>query len=311
MLQSDIMEALCLVITVDFLQLFIQQIGKMFEGIRGFCKLNEPLMTAFRLAVHVDRSGSIFADFSPCFLAGIGQSLLCIVHNQLFSKGIDEVFGATCDDKLIGIRARETHGVANDIAPQPATRCNHHGIVNALLHTLKWNDCRIIRAILVHGNEFIEYIIVGHQQKTLVLRVTLNAEEAFTGVVSLHILHLPARDKLFILRAIRRESNATMKENFKVGPYFFKVFLAGKLHDTHQNTQHPTGNTRDIRHVLMEAFACDAVAFHLEITQQSRLLLRHTHEICQRIYILYEDCTEVSDKRTCHIIIRRMTATED
>ena len=78
----------------------------------------------------------------------------------------------------------------------------------------------------VHGNEFIEHIIVRHEQKALVLRVALNAEEPFTGVICLHIMHLRARNQLFVLRPIRRKSDASMEENFEVGPHFFKVFLA-------------------------------------------------------------------------------------
>ena len=183
-------------------------------------------MATLCLAIHEDRCSSVFADFSPSSRTSISQTLLSIVHDELFAKGIDEVFGATGDDKLIGIRAREAHSVANNIAPQTATRGDYHSIVNACLHSFEWNNRWIVGAKLIHWNEFIEHIIVGHQQKTLILRIALNAKEAFAGIIRLHVVHLWVRDEHLILRSIRCKRNATMKENFEVWPHFFKVFLA-------------------------------------------------------------------------------------
>ena len=74
-------------------------------------------MTAFGLTVHVHGCGRVFLDFGPRLLASVGQSFLGIVHDKLFTKGIDEVFGAACDDELIGLAGCKLHRVAYHVSP--------------------------------------------------------------------------------------------------------------------------------------------------------------------------------------------------
>ena len=97
----------------------------------------------------------------------------------------------------------------------------------------------MLRSILVHGDELVENVIVGHEQHRRVSGVALYAKESLAGIIGLHVVHVWRRDELLILWAIGRESDATMEEHFQVGPHFFEVFLATQLHDAHQHRQHP------------------------------------------------------------------------
>ena len=207
--------------------------------------------------------------------------------------------------------ACEAHGVTNGIAPQAATRGDEHGIVDACLHAFQGDDGGMFASKLTHGDEFVEHIVVDHQQKALVGGVALYAKETFTGVVGLHIVHVGAGDELLVLRAIGCKSDAPVKKHFQIGPHFFQMLLARKFHHAYQNTEHPARNARDIRDIFVQTFVGYAVAFQFEIAQQCRLFLRHPHEIGQGVDILYQDGTEVAHQRTYPIVVGSVAAAED
>ena len=48
----------------------------------------------------------------------------------------------------------------------------------------------MVAAHFFEGNEFVEHVVVEHELHGFVGRVGLQSEEAFGGVVSLHIVHL-------------------------------------------------------------------------------------------------------------------------
>ena len=53
------------------------------------------------------------------------------------------------------------------------------------------------------------------------------------------------------------------------------------------------------------------VTFYLEITEQRRRFLRHTHQINQRVDVLNENGTEVTHKAVAHIVVGRVAATQN
>ena len=236
-------------------------------------------MAAFCLLIHKHGRGGIFEHLGTCLRTSIGQSLLGIVHNELFTKGIDKIFGAPGDDKFIGLGACEAHGVANDITPQATTRGDEHGVVDACPYPFQGNDGGMLASKLAHGDKFVEHIVVDHQQKALVRGVALYAKEALTGVIGLHIAHIGVGDELLVLRTIGRESYSSMKEYFQIGPHFLQMLLARKFHYAYQNTEHPARHTREVRDIFVQTLVGYAVAFQFEIAQQCRLFLWHPHEI--------------------------------
>ena len=68
-LEGDIVEALCLVIAVDFLQLGIEQAGKLIQILWFLRELDEPLVATLGIAVHIDRSSGIFSNLRTRLLA--------------------------------------------------------------------------------------------------------------------------------------------------------------------------------------------------------------------------------------------------
>ena len=268
-------------------------------------------MAALGIAVHINRSSSIFSHLGSRLLAGIGQSLFGIIHDQFLAKGIDKVLGTARDDKLIWVHAGKLHRIAYHIAPQAAGCGDDHSIVLAHFYAPERNDGRIIAAKLIHRDELVEHVVIYHERHGRICRVVLQAEEALAGIVSLHIMHVRRSDELLILLAVRREGDAAMEEHLQVWPHFLQMLLAGKLHHTHQYAEHPARNTRDIGHVLVQGFMGNAVALHLEVAEQSRLLLWHTHHVGKRIDVLDEDGAQVAHQTARHIIVRRMATAEN
>ena len=221
------------------LQGFIQYPRKQGDVCRFLGKLHQPLVTAFAFSVHEDRGCRIFQYLYTRLTACFGQAHLDIVYNQLFTKGIYEELGASCDDELVWVLAGETHRVANHVAPQSAGGTDEHGIVPACLHSPKGHDMRIGAFQLVHGDELIEDTVVEHEAHGEVGGVVLNAEEAFAGIVGLHVVHVGRRYQFPVLLAVRRERHTSMEEHFQIGPHLGQVVLTCNLQHTVHHGEHP------------------------------------------------------------------------
>ena len=233
-LQGDILITLGLVVGIDFLQTLVEQVREQLQVCRAFGKLDQPLVTAFRIGIHKHWCCGIFRDLCPRLFTGVGQTLLCIVDDQFLTKGIDEMLGAPSDDKLIGIGRRKLDGIAYLVTPQATAGGNHHRIVLTRFHTPERHG-----VASVHGNKLIEDIIVEHQQHRLVVRVILQAEEALAGVIRLHIVHLRRGDELLILLTVRREGHTPVEEHLDIGPHVFQMRLARYLHHPGEHGEHP------------------------------------------------------------------------
>jgi hypothetical protein len=51
-------------------------------------------MTSGFIALEINRTSSIVADDCSCLFAGFAKSFFCIINDQFFAEGIDEMFGA-------------------------------------------------------------------------------------------------------------------------------------------------------------------------------------------------------------------------
>ena len=241
-------------------------------------------MPALGFAVHEDGRSRVLRHLGTCLLASCSQPFLRIVHNQLLTESIDEVLRASGDDKLVGVFRRETHGVANQIAPQATRRGDNHGIVRSHFHVPKGDDLvagnarsEVVHLLLhlgqvVQGDELVEDTVVEHQQHRRIGGVVLYAEEALTGVVGLHVVHVRLGDELLILLSVGREGHTAVKKHFQVGPHLFEMLLARQLHDTCQHGEHPRRHATEVGDVLVQGLTGYAVTLHLEVTQQGCLL---------------------------------------
>ena len=102
-----------------------------------------------------------------------------------------------------------------------------------------------------------------------------------------------------------------MKEYLQIRPHLLEMLLTRHFHHTVQYGEHPRRYTTDVRHVLIHRLTGYALAFEFEITEQGCLLLRHAHQIGQRIDILNQNGTEVAHQRILQIIVGSVTATKD
>ena len=90
MLQGDILETLSLIVAVQFLKLAVEDFGKLLQILRSLRELDKPLMTAFCILVHKDRSRRVFKNLGASHLTCVFQSLLRIINDEFLTKGIDE-----------------------------------------------------------------------------------------------------------------------------------------------------------------------------------------------------------------------------
>ena len=220
-LQRNVVRSLGFIVAIHFLQSVIEQGGEFIEPFRFVLKLYQPLMVALGIAIHIYRCRGIFRHFGARFGTCVSNTLFGIFHDQFFSKCVDEVFGATGDNKFIRIFAHETHRVAYQIAPKATRGCDKHGVVCARFYTPERHNGGVVAAQLVHRDKLVEHIIVYHEQHGLVFRIVLYAKKALTGVIGFHVVHLGRCDKLLVLPAIRGEGNAAVKKNLEVRPHFF------------------------------------------------------------------------------------------
>ena len=82
--------ALGIVVRVDGAQRFVERVGEKVEVGRRFRELDEPLVAAFARRVHEYRCGGVLAHLGTRGLAGRFQSLLGIVHHELFAESVDK-----------------------------------------------------------------------------------------------------------------------------------------------------------------------------------------------------------------------------
>ncbi len=215
------------------------------------------------------------------------------------------------DDELVRVGGGEHHGVADDIPPQSARCGYHHGVVPVLLHSPQRHHGGVVVAELVHGDELIEHPVVDHQRHGLVGRVVLQSEEALAGIVCFHVVHAGRGDELFVLLAVRRESHAAVEEHLQVGPHLLEMRLARYLHYPCQHGEHPRGHSADVRHVFPYRLPRYALALFLEVGEQGGGFLGHSHEVCQRVDVLDENCAEVAHERPRHVVVRRVASAQD
>ena len=188
-LEGDVLIALGFVVAVHVLKRAVEY-GSKLPNIGGHLrKLYDPLVAAFARFVHKDRSSRVFSHLCACLLAGFGQSLFGVVHNEFLAKGIDETFGAARDNEFVGLCLREAHSVANLVAPQAAARGNDDGVIAVCFHLPKGHNLRLFLPDFLQRYELVEHTVVEHQQHSWIGQIALQTEESLGGVVSFHILH--------------------------------------------------------------------------------------------------------------------------
>ena len=180
-------------------------------------------MSALSLAVHEYRCGGVFADTCTCYFTSCFQSFFGVVHDEFFAKGIDERFGAPADDELIGFSGSELHRISDLIAPKTARGGDDNGIVLFLFHLPKRNCFWILASHFFKRNKFVENTIVNHQQHRHIRRVILQTEEAFRGIVGLHVVHFLAANHAMILLSVGSKRHTAVEEHFQVRPYLINA----------------------------------------------------------------------------------------
>ena len=189
-LERNVLEAFGFVVAVEGLQLPVEQFRKLRQVGRSFHKLDDPLVAAVSFIVHIHGRGGVLQHFGSRLAAGEGQPLFGIVHNEFLAEGVDELFRTAGNHEFVRILRGETHGVADDVAPQSAAGGDHHRVILSRLDAPERDDGRIGLSELIHRDEFVEDAVVERQAQRRVGRIVLQAEEAFAGVVGLHVVHL-------------------------------------------------------------------------------------------------------------------------
>lgn len=87
-LQGDVVEALGFVVGVDLLQSSVEQVAEALQVVGLFGELDEPLVSALGVLVHVDGCGCVFQHLCACLVAGVSQTLLGVVLDGSSPKAL-------------------------------------------------------------------------------------------------------------------------------------------------------------------------------------------------------------------------------
>ena len=183
-------------------------------------------MAALGVRIHKDRCSGIVLDLCASSNTSLLQSFFCVIDNEFFTKGIDEMLGATCDDELIRILLSELHGIANLITPETTAGADDHCVVHTWLHFPKRQNASVRLSELFHRNELIEDIVIYHQHHGRIVEVGLDAKEAFRSIIRFHVMHVGQTDDILVLLTIGSKGYASVEEHFEVGPDFVNGLLA-------------------------------------------------------------------------------------
>lgn len=114
-----------------------------------------------------------------------------------------------------------------------------------------------------------------------------------------------------VLFAVGGEADPSVEEHFEVGPYVFKMCLAGLFEDALDDNEHPRGNAGEVRDVGMEGLLCDFLYLGLPVVHESHFLFRDADKVDQRVDVLYEDGGEVANKGMGLVEIGAVASAED
>ena len=89
-----------------------------------------------------------------------------------------------------------------------------------------------------------------------------------------------------------------MKEHLDIRPYLLQMRLTRHFHHAVQHREHPRRYTTNIGNILVHRLTSNTFTLDFEVAQQSCLLLWYTHQIDQRIDILYQDSAQVTNQRS-------------
>ena len=310
-LQGQVVLTFGLVVGVDLLQRVVQNAGKLAEVVGHLGELNQPLVAALGIRIHEDGSGGVVCNACARLGTSLGQSLLSIVHDELFAEGVDEVLGAARDDEFVGTVVGELHCIADDVSPEAGRSGDDHGIILVQFHLFEATDMRIFLTDILQWYKLVENAVVYHQQHGAVARIALRTEITFGGVVGLYVVHLAAAYHFLVLLAVGREGYATVEEDFQIGPHFLQALLACLLQDVLDEHQHPRRHARQVGDVGMDGFAGNGFHLRLEVFHQCRLLAWHADVVDQRIEVFHQDGRQVAHKAVVRVQVGSVASAQN
>src|SRR5690606_27978746 len=122
---------------IDFTKCCIEDFAKTTKITRLLLKLNNPLMTTRFAVIEVNGACCVIFDSRICFLASSSQCLVSIVDNNLFTKSINVLLGASRYLGAIGRERGKLDGVPNFITPSSGSRRDYQRIVLAQFHLIE------------------------------------------------------------------------------------------------------------------------------------------------------------------------------
>ena len=286
--------ALGFVVGIEALQLPVYEFGKGFRVGRRRLELHEPFVRPAFPLFHKDGGCGEFIHFRARFPASVIQGFGGVVNDYLFAEGVDKQLCASRNLEFVGFHGREHDGVAYHVPPEPAVRGDYHGVIHAGLHFFEQQRAGLCLAQFAHRHKLIIYVVVQHQQHRRVCRVVLQAEEAFRGVVGLHVLHLRVGQQAMVLFAVGRETDAPVDEQFQVRPHLVQVGFPRALQYLVDDRQEPRRHAREAAHVLLDRDFAYFLDFLLPIAHQHDGRLRRLHQVCPERRVRNHDGREVA-----------------
>ena len=198
--------------------MLIQQLHETGLVLRLVRKLDKPLVGTALHPLGIDWGSRIVEHLGTCFLCRQSDGMVGIMDHQFLAEGINETASAPRDFDFDGVELLDGHRVAQAVAPQAVSGCDNQLVGAALFDFPDGIDLGRLAVNILDGDELIEHTHVEQQQHCLAFPVTLHGKEALAGIIGVQEVHLVHVTDGLILLAVRRKSDASVEEDFQIGP---------------------------------------------------------------------------------------------
>ena len=202
------------------------------------------------------------------------------------------MFGAARYANLHRLGGEHFHSVAHAVSPQTSVRGNDQFVVAPGLYL---PDGYGLFERAPQRDKLVEDAQVDEEQHAGRGKIVLHGKEALGGVVGLDVVHAGAGYELPVLFAVGGKADASVEEDFEVGPNLGEVVPTGFRQDVFDEYQKPRGYPREVGNVaLPDGTVGNRFELGVPLAHESNLLGGDSDEVDQRVDVLYEDSRQVT-----------------
>lgn len=244
------------IVRVDIAELLVEHLCELMVVLRRLGELDDPFVRSPHASAGIgDRRKHIIGRYGIGLLARLEQRLVGVIRRDAFADDIYIIFRPAGDLDPPRLHRRESHGISQDVPPESGIVGDEDDILLVHFHLVQRQHGRILLAVFLGRDEFIEDAVAGEQQHIVAEIGILRRKEPFGRVVCLIELHfLAIAEQGLELRPIEVYRHASPEEELEIRPDFKDIFLAGVFQYLVQEVRSPRRLAVDERDIFGDSF---------------------------------------------------------